>query len=173
MKKKESEDDYDSDLDDEYYPGPYIMDVDLDYDEYSDGEIPDEEIEMLKKEATIELNEEFIGKCQCDYVPPPSVKPMKKEKSNSTKVEKSDSDKNNSGEQQSEDASVSESKKETDKSGPTVEPTVEENVKEDDEKLKEKKDEISDDKKEDNPQDKNDQSPKSSPKRKGGKKKSK
>ena len=44
----EDSSDYDSDRDPSYIPS-HARDVDLDYDEYSDGEVPEQEIEELNK----------------------------------------------------------------------------------------------------------------------------
>ena len=44
----ENADDYDSDRDPSFIPST-SHDIDLDFDEYSDGEVPDEEVQELKK----------------------------------------------------------------------------------------------------------------------------
>jgi len=57
------QEEYDSDVDPPYMPLPF--DLELDYDEYSDGEIPEEEEQGLIKEASEELEvEELIRKME-------------------------------------------------------------------------------------------------------------
>ena len=46
--KVESENEYDSDVDPSFVPNS-AFDLELDYDEYSDGEVPEEELKELVK----------------------------------------------------------------------------------------------------------------------------
>merc|ERR1712045_16792 len=57
----EEDDNYDSDFDPPFIP-PAIPDPDLDYDEYSDGEIPEDEIKELEKEGEAALDVEDLRK---------------------------------------------------------------------------------------------------------------
>merc|ERR1712186_65202 len=57
----EEDDNYDSDFDPPFIP-PAIPDPDLDYDEYSDGEIPEDEVKELEKEGEAHLDVEDLRK---------------------------------------------------------------------------------------------------------------
>merc|ERR1712117_263562 len=57
----EEDDNYDSDFDPPFIP-PAIPDPDLDYDEYSDGEIPEDEVKQLEKEGEAHLDVEDLRK---------------------------------------------------------------------------------------------------------------
>jgi len=57
----EEDDNYDSDFDPPFIP-PAIPDPDLDYDEYSDGEIPEDEVKELEKEGEAALDVDDLRK---------------------------------------------------------------------------------------------------------------